>query len=374
MANEDWGEALRRIEDALETQATTLNLNELAIDHVPSEIRALTSLKVLWLRESKVQNIAAVAHVPDLEELALTMTPVADLSPIVHLKHLARVDLRATQINDLRPLLKLPLLSGSKPEGIRREVLCHSLESQLAPELARVVAESWVGDEDDITRLMEYLRTLPPWPEPLTGGTVTTSEKHSKAYRRLTMSTARTILEEDYPLVKDRCEAVIHHVEEGLAYHRMRIPNDRYALEDHKQVEDALTFAKALAVSVYGALPDDFTDRPQTDEAVDRFRDAMNSMVAKLEDAGRYIDRPDHSPTYGGIMRLGVATSLGGLVALFPSISIAAAIPIIYSSLYGKEATKAALGVLKQTKGSEGSWPILAASHPAARFGAKSST
>lgn len=165
---------------------------------------------------------------------------------------------------------------------------------------------------------------------------------------KLSLSQARDILESDHPLLRDRCQKVVAEVDEALSYHNVRIPNDPDELAAHNQVTQSLQFAKALATSVHDALPADFSDRPVSEEDVSRFRAALADMHDKLVAAASYIDRTDHTPTYGGLLKLGCATALGGLVAIALGITVAGAIPAIYGLLYGKEAVKSIAGLLPQ--------------------------
>ncbi|MGB3687764.1 MAG: leucine-rich repeat domain-containing protein [Jannaschia helgolandensis] len=114
MANEDRDEALRRIEKARETGATTLDLSGLKIDTLPPKIADLTNLQTLFLGNTQVTDLSPIASLTNLQRLSLGNTQVTDLSHIADLTNLHLLDLDNTQVADLSPiagLTNLQLLS-----------------------------------------------------------------------------------------------------------------------------------------------------------------------------------------------------------------------------------------------------------------------
>ncbi|TFL16865.1 leucine-rich repeat domain-containing protein [Jannaschia formosa] len=314
-------------------------------------ISGLTDLRHLDLANTQISDagLLSIEGLTALRHLVLDNTLITDagLPRIAGLTALENLYINDTRITDLRPLLDLLLLTKG-PWDVVDRIRLNNIPALSDPGIASAIAH----DDYEAQRkaLLAHLRSLPPWPEPIGSST---SQKQGQAasvprtFTPLTVAAARDLLENDYPLVRDRCQHTMAILAEGLSYHRIRIPNDEDALADHRQVEQALVYARALAASVHDSLPADFTDRPLTDAEVDRFKSAFNEALIKIEQAARFIDRPDHSPTMGGLMRLGVASAVGGLVALVPGVAAAATIPAVYAALYGKEGAKAVIGAFK---------------------------
>ncbi|MEO9894909.1 MAG: hypothetical protein ABJD13_00810 [Paracoccaceae bacterium] len=139
-------------------------------------------------------------------------------------------------------------------------------------------------------------------------------------------------------------------MDDATAYHNLRIPNEPLALADHNQVAESITFAKALVENIHDALPEEFTNRELTPEEINRLQRAFNQAIEKLNNGARFIDRPDHTPTVEGLLKLGCATAVGSVVALVPGVAATAAIPTVYACLYGKDAAK---NVASMFKGAE---------------------
>lgn len=394
MANEDWDEALRRIEEVRKSGGDHLSLRNLKIDNLPPEVASLTTLVVLdlygtqindagltqiegltglqWLNLCGTQitdagltqiegltglealdlagtqitdaGLIQIAGLHGLQTLYLNGTQITDagLAQIAGLTELRNLSLAGTQIKDLRPLLFLPVLTEG-PWGRSPRLLLNDTPALSDPALAAAMEQdNW---EDQRKALLAHLRSLPEWPEEATQARQdrSTKDKAPRIFKKLTTRSAREMLETNHPLIRDRCQAVVAELDRGLAYHRMHIPNDDQALADHRQVEKALTYGKGMMESVHDAVPENFTDRPLSEEEVSRFRDALNGAVDQLRAASRYIDRPDHTPTYGGLLKLGCATAVGSVFALMPGVAVAYAIPAVFSALYGKDAVMKAL-------------------------------
>lgn len=352
MANEDWDEAVRRIEEAVTSGRKSLTISDLRITEIPPEISLLRRAEGKWSSFLAVPDMSLVEDVseigPDvgLRHINLSSTDVESLLPIESFENLRTVGIDSTQIEDLRPLLSLPKLvspmSGKRRNG-GRGVWFKETPACKDPHIAR--ASEIEDDEERLQALLAHLRSLPPWPEEATQARQdrSTKDKAPRIFKKLTTRSAREMLETNHPLIRDRCQAVVAELDRGLAYHRIHIPNDDQALADHRQVEKALTYGKGMMESVHDAVPEDFTDRPLSEEEVSRFRDALNGAVDQLQAASRYIDRPDHTPTYGGLLKLGCATAVGSVFALMPGVAIAYAIPGVFSMLYGKDAVMKAL-------------------------------
>ncbi|MEP4541759.1 MAG: leucine-rich repeat domain-containing protein [Paracoccaceae bacterium] len=283
-----------------------------------------------------------IAHFDELQSLNLRNTEVSNIAYIVGLKNLRLLDLTDTMVLDLRPAAYL--------EKLNELYFLRTPATMADPSLLELVN---ISDHDERTKKTQaYLRSLPPYPEPLPWLAKYQSAQNqtsviSKPIKELSHIDARYILEQNYPLVRERCQVVFKQLDDAIAYHNLRIPNDPLALADHKRVAESITFAKALVENIHDALPEEFTNRELTPEDVSRLQRAFNKAIEKLHDAARFIDRPDHTPTVGGLLKLGCATAVGSVVALVPGVAAAAAIPAVYSCLYGKDAAKSVVGMFK---------------------------
>ncbi|MGB3555081.1 MAG: hypothetical protein WBA25_10635, partial [Jannaschia sp.] len=285
--------------------------------------------------------------------LNIASIPVLDLSPAIHAKRLEIIRLGRSQIADLRPVLRMNALTDDNQRGAPRAI--HFADTPACRDPAIAAAAQIEDDEERLQALLAHLRTLPPWPEPLpalTGERPSDEDPKSTnvalPIKRLSLSQARTILEQDYPLVRDRCQAVFGQLNDALADHRLTIPNEPDALDRHRHLDDTLTFALGLAAGVYDALPQDFSDRPLEDAEVRHLQQAFNAAIEQLQRAAHYVDRADHTPTYSGLLKIGCATTLGGMFALLPGVTLTFAIPAVWTALFGRSA---ALGAITGLKG-----------------------
>ncbi|PWK62740.1 leucine-rich repeat domain-containing protein [Roseicyclus mahoneyensis] len=129
-----------------------------------SPLAGLTALQLLGLNNTLVADVSPLSGLPALESLGLDGTQVADITPLAGLTALNRLKLSGTHVIDLRPLRDLAKLGESETANL----WFHDTPALRDPELARLSAI-----EDDQTRTSQtlaYLRTLPPWPEPLPYG------------------------------------------------------------------------------------------------------------------------------------------------------------------------------------------------------------
>ena len=318
----------------------------------------LTRLTMLDLARTQVADIAPLANLTALLSLWVEGTDISDLSPVLALPDLAMLRFQNSQVSDLRPLLQSSFcwdLAGQKlPNGFRGEL--DFADCQACREDPQLAA---LGDIEDFKERAEktraYLRTLPPYPAPLpwkphSSAPKVEAEAPSKtdtALQPIRFSDARRVLEDNYPLVRQRCQAVFAELNDAIAYHNLRIPNDPEGLEKHRQLADTLTFAKALIAGLNDALPEGFTDRPLEKTEIERVKDAFNQAIEQLQSAAKYIDNVDHSPSYAGLLKMGAATAVGTVLAVLPGINLTMAIPAAYGCLYGKDAAKSLAGFIK---------------------------
>ncbi len=185
-AEDAYAAAVAEIERVRAAGRTELDFNELrfrALTRLPPEIAkfetlqrldldntqvaditplaGLTALQALGLGSTQVADITPLAGLTALQALGLDGTQVADITPLAGLTALQMLELENTPLADLRALRDLAELGATEQTGL----WFRGIPALRDPELARLSAI-----EDDQTRTREtlaYLRTLPPWPEPL---------------------------------------------------------------------------------------------------------------------------------------------------------------------------------------------------------------
>lgn len=126
-----------------------------------SPLAGLNVLQKLRLDDTRVADITPVAGLTALQEFWLYGTQVTDISPLMGLTLLQTLGLNSTQVTDLRPLRDLTELGSRKLTGLS----FRDTPALRDPELAQL---SEIDDSQTRTKeTLAYLRTLPPWPEPL---------------------------------------------------------------------------------------------------------------------------------------------------------------------------------------------------------------
>jgi len=181
------------------TNLETLRLNNTQVSDL-APLAGLTNLEWLGLNNTEVSNLTPLAGLTDLTTLRLANTYVSDLAPLAGLTKLMRLDLDNTQVSDLtalasltnlrwlnlddtnaidlRPLTGLAQIgqpSAFQPDTFQAnafQVGEFSLRFRNTPATARdgrLAELAEIEDDQERTRkTLEYLRSLPPWPEPYT--------------------------------------------------------------------------------------------------------------------------------------------------------------------------------------------------------------
>ncbi|WP_131725402.1 leucine-rich repeat domain-containing protein [Rhodobacter capsulatus] len=342
------------------TELQTLWLNQTGVTEL-NALADIASLKGLFLVNTPITNLAPLAKLMQLEILDIGLTAVADLSPLITLQALVSLDLAGTEVSDLRPIGSLQRLGVHGHGGVEFSD-CEATRRDA--ELTRL---SDIDDDTIRTReTLAYLNTLPPWPEPYLPKARPDGKPPEwiglgdgdrpplspspipgrglvppAGLRRLTLSDARALLETGHPILRDRCQRVVADIDEALALQAIRIPNDPAQLAAHEALSRTLVLCKAALMGIHDAIPEDLSDQPIDDAAAGRLRAAFDAALESLKEAARYIDRKDHTPTYGGLLRLGAATGVASIMAMAPGVTLAVALPTVYACLYGPEAAKA---------------------------------
>ena len=144
------------------TSLTTLYLDNTGVSDVTA-LGGLTSLKRLSLSNTGVSDLAALEKLGNLDLLGISGLKVADISTLQHLRKLEDLYLNASEVLDLRPLADLDQLANERSGfGL---VFADTPATRADPELQRLAKMEGEKDRADQTRA--YLKTLPPWPEPL---------------------------------------------------------------------------------------------------------------------------------------------------------------------------------------------------------------
>lgn len=338
------------------TELQYLDLSGTAVAGI-SPLRNLLNLSTLNLQGTNVSDISALRDHQSLYRLSFKGTKIADISILQGKASFGRLDLDGTLVSDLRPLV------AAYANSMRNFYLLSYRDTPAwaqDAELARIANEA--EREDKLTRwAIAYLKTLPPWPEPLPWladglGPPTRREPSLQGeplppaialptgLRRINLAEARLVLESNAPQLRARCQHVVAELDDALAIQAVRIPNEPDQLAAHTAITNSLTLAKAALMGLHDTLPEDNLDRPVTESEVTALRTAFDALLDKLKSAAAYVDRTDHTPTYGGLLKLGCATGIASVLCLFPGLAMTAAIPGVYAMLYGGPAAIKTLG------------------------------
>lgn len=138
----------------------TLDLTKV---HDLSPISGLTALKSLFLSGTQIDDLSPLSGLISLEQLYLIHVPASDISPLSNLNALKEINLGGSQARDLRPISRLEsYASGGSLQSLYFDPI-PALDHD--PELR---ALSKIEDNRDRTRrTLDYLRSLPPYPQPL---------------------------------------------------------------------------------------------------------------------------------------------------------------------------------------------------------------
>ncbi len=140
----------------------SLNLNGTKISDL-SPLRDMTALHILWLNKTAVSDLSPLGSITELHLLSLEQTPVGDLSALRKMTRLQSLWLNQTAVTDLRPIAELPFPSYNNAFlGLRFK---STTATERDPELQRLSAIK--GNKRRTRETLAYLKTLPPWPEPL---------------------------------------------------------------------------------------------------------------------------------------------------------------------------------------------------------------
>ena len=149
--------AREKIAKAARERSETLDFSSeafWALDRLPPEIGKLTGLQSLELDGTRISDLAPLKGLTGLRQLGLHGTKVDDLRPIASFGGLGGVDFVGE--NDISITLRMHRgLNFNNTPATRRD--------------ARLAKLAEIETDDPRTReTLDYLRSLPPWPEPYT--------------------------------------------------------------------------------------------------------------------------------------------------------------------------------------------------------------
>ncbi len=356
------------------------NLKELHLDQTQitdiSPLQRLTNLETLTIGGTKVTEITRLQHLSNLQRLNLGETHVADIDPLQGLDQLRSLDVRHTLIVDLRPIAGLPKLGNGASGGLW---FTDTPAALFTPDLALL---SGIEDNRERTRATQtYLKTLPPWPEPLpqehiaadairpdnitrktfdmdgtTNPALPLGNPPNTLPRRITAKRAREVLETRSSDLREQCQFVTEQINDTLAHQIPAKPNDPEQLAAWTHLVNTLELSRSAITSLHAALPEQTDDRPVTEAEANHLKKAFGIAIAKLQEASAYIDGPAeaHGRTYAGLLKIGVCTALAAPLAIVSAQPVALIGAGLYAMLYGKGQ---AMDVIKAIGASSGSRP-----------------
>jgi len=144
------------------TELQYLDLSGTAVADI-SPLRNVLNLSTLNLQGTNVSDISALRDHQSLYRLSFKGTKIADISILQGKASFGRLDLDGTLVSDLRPLV------AAYAKSMRNFYLLSYRDTPAwaqDAELARIASEA--NHEHKLTSwAITYLKTLPPWPEPL---------------------------------------------------------------------------------------------------------------------------------------------------------------------------------------------------------------
>jgi internalin A len=103
--------ALERIREAKKSSASKLNLSELKLIKIPSEISKLTQLTKLNLRGNQLTEIKGLEQLTQLNELELAVNQLTEIKGLEQLTQLTKLNLASNQLTEITGLVQLTKLT-----------------------------------------------------------------------------------------------------------------------------------------------------------------------------------------------------------------------------------------------------------------------
>ncbi|MCC5956027.1 MAG: hypothetical protein JJU07_07985 [Natronohydrobacter sp.] len=142
-------------------------LERLHINNVPvsdlSPISELERLEIIDIEGTKVKNLEVIRKLINLRALNISDTHITDISPVSAAISLEHFVCENSAVQDLRPLISILKLGTDGWPGLHFEGCRAAQRDQVLDRLSKI------DDPHERTRqTLDYLRSLPPWPEPYT--------------------------------------------------------------------------------------------------------------------------------------------------------------------------------------------------------------
>ncbi len=143
------------------TGLSSLSFNKTKVTDL-SPLFGLTRLKTLYLSETGAHDLSPLAGLTGLDTISFIKTNVSDLSPLAGLTNLTSLYLSQTKVSDLRPLIGMEKLGNPNFSGLW---FFDTPAVRFDDTLRRLAPMS--STRQRAKEVLAYLKTLPPWPEPL---------------------------------------------------------------------------------------------------------------------------------------------------------------------------------------------------------------
>ncbi len=347
----------------LSSVAGLMNLRNLEIDNTKvsdlSPLKYLSELQSLTAILTNVSSIDALQSCKKIEYLALSGSNVSNLSPIKGLENLGHLAVTGTQVADLRPVLSLPRDRMSSLYRLDFDDTPATENDPTLAELAKI--------ENDIERTektLAYLRTLPPWPEPLpwqdpkpsARGTTAaplqaaeTSGQQSTALRPKSAA-VRELMQNDPSAFADHVMTTVEQLQSDLANQKRYIPNDPDALQDWEHLTGSLQAAITALSALQPTIPTTQAAEPTEEDVnllIKAFENAIETLRAGCAYADKATDPANHGHHSAQFHKIGICVALGGVLAIPAAITAPMAIPAVASILYGKDFAKTVIQTFK---------------------------
>lgn len=143
------------------TKLAVLDLSNTAFSD-PTLLANLRSLQILRLRGTKVHDLAPLADLTEMRHLTLANTQIEDISALQTMFELRSLILDDTKVSDLRPIMRLGKLGSETYSELSFKGTPFARGTY---DLSRMSRSGFYRKRTRDT--LAYLKTLPPWPEPL---------------------------------------------------------------------------------------------------------------------------------------------------------------------------------------------------------------
>lgn len=100
-------ESLRRIYECKETKSIELNLSWLDLKKIPPQIKILSHIRDIKIRNNKIKDISILTRFKYLTSLDLSNNPIEDINSLRHLTRLRELSMSNNKISNITPLKNL---------------------------------------------------------------------------------------------------------------------------------------------------------------------------------------------------------------------------------------------------------------------------